>query len=93
MFSSYIYTPVPELYRALNFLSLDNIYELELAKFRHQPQHQILLEFFLQNRLLNSTRFTYTLLDRNNHVIIFYPQSIKNLAKSICFLKGQIMGW
>ena len=73
MFSGNICTPVLKLYRALDFLSLDIIYQLELAKFRHQLQHQILLEIFLQNCLPNSTLFTHTLLDRNNRVINFYP--------------------
>ena len=73
MFSGNFCTPVFELYRALDFLSLDINYEIELAKFLHQLQHQILLEIFLQNCLPNSTLLTHTLLDRNNHVINFYP--------------------
>ena len=36
MLSSDIYTPVSELYRAVDFLNLDNISEIEFTKFMHQ---------------------------------------------------------
>ena len=35
MLSRDIYSPVLELYRTLEFLNLDDIYELELDKFMH----------------------------------------------------------
>ena len=44
-----IYTSVSKLQQTLNFLNLDNIYDLELAKIMHQLKHQKSPKVFIES--------------------------------------------
>ena len=48
----------------------------------HHLHYQKLPESF-RNRLQTLMLFIHTTTDGNNHVIIFFPESIKNLAKNL----------
>ena len=65
--------PVTSSYKTLNFLKLDNIYPLEVAKFMYQLQHRN-LKLLSTTVSLISPKFTVTILEQK---ITWY---ISNLA-------------
>ena len=56
--------PVTSLYKTLNFLKLDDIYRLELAKFMHQLHHRKFKTAF-KDCFIDTQKFTDLILEQN----------------------------
>ena len=72
------YCPVSSLYKTLNFLKLDDIYRLELAKLMYQLHHKkfktALKDYFVDITKIRSHN------TRTKHNLVYFKPRVQTLA-------------
>ena len=73
-----VHTTVTSLYKTLSFLKLDDIYQLELAKFMHQLHHKK-FKTALKNRVVDISKI-HSHNTRTKHNIVYFKPHIQTSA-------------